>query len=362
VTQQQKSVPTRRRRIIRPVAMAIGILAVVVGGAWFYLTSGRYIGTDNAYIKAAKILITPEVTGTILTVHVGDNQPVKKGDVLFTIDPMNYQIALAKAEADLATAKSEVANLKAEYAQQVADMQKAQVLADYADKQYRRMIALKNSTAVSQSQIDQVASQRDAALKEIASYREQANQYAAQLDGNPNIAPDDQSGVRAAAAALMKAQLDIERTTVRAPADGIIGTAPHVGDYARASVPELNMVGDDSLWIEANYKETELTGVRPGQPVKIEVDTYPGHQWTGTVESISPATGSEFSVLPAQNSTGNWVKVVQRIAVRIEVDRKSEELPLRAGMSTNVTIDTGYYPHWPGSHRPETAVARNTLG
>jgi membrane fusion protein, multidrug efflux system len=361
VTQQQ-NVPSRRKRLVRHVLMGIGILAVVLGGAWFYLTSGRYIGTDNAYIKAAKILVTPEVTGTILTVDIVDNQPVHKGDELFTIDPMNYQIALAKAQADLATAKSNVANLKAEYAQEIADMQKAQVLADYADKQYRRMVALKNSTAVSQSQIDQVASQRDAALKDIASLREQANQYVAQLDGNPNIAPNDQSGVKAAAAAVEKAELDLERTTVRAPADGIVGTAPHPGDYARASVPQLNMVGSNDVWIEANYKETELTGVKPGQPVTIKVDTYPGHKWIGTVQSISPATGSEFSVLPAQNSTGNWVKVVQRIAVKIDVDRKSDELPLRAGMSTQVTIDTGYYPHWPGSHPPETAVARNTLG
>ena len=360
MTQEQQVPP--RRRVVRHVLMAVGIIAVAAGGAWFYLTSGRYVGTDNAYIKAAKILVTPEVTGTILTINIGDNQPVKKGDVLFTIDPTNYQIAVAKAQADLVTARSEVMNLKAEYAQQIADMQKAQVLADYADKQYRRMVSLRKSQSVSQSQLDQVASQRDAALKDIASFREQANQYVAQLDGNPNIAPEDQSGVKAAAAALRKAELDLSRTTVRAPADGIVGTAPHVGDYARASVPQFNMVGSNEVWIEANYKETELTAVKPGQPVTIEVDTYPGHKWTGTVESISPATGSEFSVLPAQNSTGNWVKVVQRIAVRIEVDRKSDPMPLRAGMSTNVTIDTGYYPHWPGSHPPMTAVAKNTLG
>lgn len=359
---QEQQVPPRRRRVVRHVLMAVGIIAVAATGAWFYLTSGRYVGTDNAYIKAAKILVTPEVTGTILTVNIGDNQPVKKGDVLFTIDPTNYEIAVAKAQAALATATSEVMNLKAEYAQEITDMQKAKVLADYADKQYRRMVALKNSTAFSQSALDQVASQRDAAQQDIASFREQANQYVAQLDGDPNIAPENQSGVKAAAAALKKAELDLQRTTVRAPADGIVGTAPHVGDYARASVPQFNMVGSNDVWIEANYKETQLTSVKPGQPVTIEVDTYPGHKWTGTVESISPATGSEFSVLPAQNSTGNWVKVVQRIAVRIAVDRKSDEMRLRAGMSTNVTIDTGFYPHWPGSEPPKTAVARNTLG
>ena len=345
---QQEKAPATRRRVVRHVLMGFGIVAVLIGGAWFYMTSGRYVATDNAYIKAAKILVTPEVTGTIMTVAVTDNQPVEAGDVLFTIDPMPYEIAVQKAEAELAAAKSHIAELKADYAQKKTDMERAQVIADYAEKEYRRMSALRNSQTISQSKLDDVASQRDTALKDVASLRDEQHQYVAQLDGDPNIAPENHSEYKAAAAALAKAKLDLERTTVRAPADGIVGTAPHPGDYARTSVPQLNLVGAHNVWIEANFKETELTDVRPGQPVKIEVDTYPNHKWTGTVESISPATGSEFSVLPAQNSTGNWVKVVQRIAVRISVDPADTALPLRAGMSTTVTIDTGRYPHLPG--------------
>jgi len=362
VTQEQK-VPTPRRRVVRHVLMALGIIVVLVGGAWFYLTSDRYIETDNAYIKAAKIMVTPEVTGTILTVNVHDNQPVTKGEVLFTIDTTPYEIAEKKAEADLATARANVLELKAEYAQKMADIQRAQVVAEYADKQYRRMVALRKSQTVSQATLDDVESQRDTALKDIASLREEANQYVAQLDGNPNIEPEDQSGYKAAAAALAQARLNLERTTVRAPASGVVGTAPHPGDYARTSVPQLNLVGTNHVWIEANFKETELTRVRPGQPVTIKIDTYPDHKWKGEVESISPATGAEFSVLPAQNSTGNWVKVVQRIAVRIAVDRKDDEPPLRAGMSTKVEIDTGSYPHMPDSiQRTDVASTRNTLG
>jgi membrane fusion protein (multidrug efflux system) len=343
--------------------MTLGLVVVLAGGAWFYLTSGRYIDTDNAYIKAAKIMVTPEVTGTIMSVNIIDNQSVKKGEVLFAIDPTTYEIAEKKAEADLATARSNVLELKAEYAQKIADIQKAQVIAEYADKQYKRMVALRKSQTVAQATLDNVESQRDTALKDIASLREEANQYVAQLDGNPNIAPEDQSGYKAAAAALEQARLNLERTTVRAPADGIIGTAPHPGDYARTSVPQLNLVATGHVWIEANFKETELTRVRTGQPVTIKIDTYPGHEWEGQVESISPATGSEFSVLPAQNSTGNWVKVVQRIAVRIAVDRNHDELPLRAGMSTNVEIDTGSYPHLPGEHHTSAlASAHDNMG
>ena len=360
---QEEEMPSPRRRVVRHALMALGVIVVLAGGAWLYFTSGRYMETDNAYIKAAKIMVTPEVTGTILTVNVHDNQPVEKGTVLFTIDPTPYDIAEKKAEADLATARSNVLELKAEYAQKMTDMQRAQVVADYADKQYKRMVSLRKSQTVAQATLDNVESQRDTALKDIASLREEANQYVAQLDGDPNIAPEEQSGYKAAAAALAQARLNLERTSVRAPADGVVGSAPHPGDYARTSVPQLNMVGTGHVWIEANFKETELTRVRPGQPVTITVDTYPDHKWQGEVESISPATGAEFSVLPAQNSTGNWVKVVQRIAVRIAVDRKDDEPPLRAGMSTKVEIDTGSYPHMPGSrHTSALASAHENMG
>jgi len=324
-----------------------GVAVVVIGGLGFYLFSGRYIETENAYVKADKIMVTPEVGGTIVSVNVKDNQVVARGDVLFTIDPTQYQIAEARAQADLMSARSEIEQRKAEYRQKLEDVARAQVEADYFAKEYKRQIALRANDTVSQSKIDDIKRQRDAAQKQVQVLKEDAAQIKAALMGNPDINPEDHPLVKAAAAALDQARLDMTRTTVRAPANGIVGSAPNVGDYAHASVPVISIVGSDDVWIEANYKETELTHVRIGQPVEIGIDTYPSRHWKGVVESISPATGSEFSILPAQNTTGNWVKVVQRITVRIAIEDGPEDLPKRAGMSTEVSIDTGSYPHLP---------------
>lgn len=334
-----------KRNLMRRILMIAGIAVVAVICAWFYLTSGRYIATDNAYIKAAKILITPQVAGTITSVSIRDNQPVKEGELLLLIDPAPYKIALDEAEADLAVSRAQIAQLKAQYRQKQEDMKREQVEADFAVKEYERKNPLASKGAVSQSNLDEAARQRDAALKAVAVLQEEMNEILAALAGDPDIKTEDHPLYQKALAALHDAQLNLERTEVKAPASGIIGAAPHTGDYARAGVPLFNLVGTDNIWIEANYKETELTNVKPGQPVSIEIDTYPDHEWHGHVESISPATGSEFSILPAQNATGNWVKVVQRIAVRIAVDPGPDGLPLRTGMSTHVTIDTGHYPH-----------------
>jgi membrane fusion protein (multidrug efflux system) len=216
---------------------------------------------------------------------------------------------------------------------------------DFTKGEYNRRVDLAKNGGVSQTEFNESKRKRDAAEKTIAVLTQEINGILIALENNPDIDPKEHPHYRKALAKLHDAELNLERTEVKAPADGIIGTAPHPGDYARAGVPSLNLVGSKDIWIEANYKETELTDVKPGQPVTIEVDTYPGRKWSGRVESISPATGSEFSVLPAQNATGNWVKVVQRIAVRIAVDEKSESFPLRVGMSAHVTIDIGHYPH-----------------
>jgi membrane fusion protein (multidrug efflux system) len=324
-----------------------GVAVVVIGGLAIYTFSGRYIETENAYIKADKIMVTPEVGGAIVSVNVKDNELVSKGSVLFSIDPAQYLIAEAKARADLATARSGIEQKKAEYRQKLQDVEQARVEAEYFTKEYDRQIALRARNNVSQAKIDDIKRQRDSARKEVEILKEDTAQIRAELMDDPDIDPQDHPLVRAAAAALDKAQLDMARTVVRAPANGIVGSAPNVGDYAHAGVPVTNLVGSDTAWVEANYKETELTHVRLGQPVDIEIDTYPGRHWTGVVESISPATGSEFSILPAQNTTGNWVKVVQRITVRITFKDGPKDLAKRAGMSTEVSIDTGSYPHLP---------------
>jgi membrane fusion protein (multidrug efflux system) len=333
------------RMLVRRSLMLGGVLAVLVVCVWFYLSSGRYIETDNAYVKSAKTLLTPEVSGTIVSVSITDNQPVKAGEVLFLIDPAAYKIAVDNAKADVTNSLVEINQLKAEYRQKQEDMAKSKIEADYASAEYDRRISLVKGGAIAQSEYDEMKSKRDAALKAVSSLQEEINGILAALKDNPDILSEDHPMYQKAMATLHEAELDLARTAVKSPADAIVGTAPHVGDYARAGVPTLNLVGTNDTWIEANYKETELTDVKIGQPVSIAVDTYPGHEWKGRVESISPATGAEFAILPPQNATGNWVKVVQRIAVRIAVEPGPEDMPLRAGMSTLVSIDIGHYPH-----------------
>lgn len=333
---------------LRKILMIGGVAVVAIVCVVMFLLSGRYIGTDNAYIKSAKIMVTPEVSGTIESVAVTDNQLVKKGDVLFTIDPAPYKIALARAEANLGVAKAHVEELKANYRQKQQDIERAQAIAAYNEKSYSRVSKLIKSGAVSKESVDLTNSSNLAAQKDVSMLQEDLNAIVAELGGDPEIPTEEHPSYKAALAALESAKLDLERTTITASVDGRTGAAPHAGDYARASLPVMNMVGTKDVWIEANYKETELTDVVPGQKVEIEVDTYPDRTWEGEVESISPATGSEFSVLPAQNATGNWVKVVQRIAVKIKIEPQQDAPELRAGMSTHVVIDTGKYPHIPG--------------
>ena len=338
---------SKKKRLVRHILMAVGILAAGLGGGWFYLKSGRVVSTDNAYVKAAKVMVAPEVSGAITSVSVADNQWVDKGSVLFTVDDTAYRIALARAEADFAEARAQIEAKKGEYRQKLEDIDKAQVDVAYYTKEYDRQVKLKAQDTVSQSKLDEIKRARDSARKDVLSLKEELSQIMAALGGNPDIDPDDHPLVKAAAAALAKAKLDMQRTTVCAPADGTVGTAPAVGEYAHASVPMINIVSNHKVWIEANFKETDLENVKLGQKVKVTIDTYPGHVWRGTVESISPATGAEFSILPAQNTTGNWVKVVQRITVRIAFEDDDPDLVKRAGMSADVSIDTGVYPHLP---------------
>lgn len=320
--------------------MLLGIAIVCLGAGWFYLKGDRFVSTDNAYIKASKILLAPDVSGSIVSVTVRDNQQVKKGDVLFQIDPTLFEIALNKAQANLNSTIIQINELKAQYQQKLAELERAQVAAKYAERDLKRVKNLISRGSISVSQKDETQLKWDQAIKDEQKLKNEVGEILASLNNNSSITPQEHPLYLAAKAELTKAELDLERTTVVAPTNGIVGSAPNVGEYARASLPLINFVANDKVWIEANFKETELTNVKPGQRVTIHIDMYPGDTWFGTVESISPATGSEFSLLPAQNSTGNWVKVVQRISTHINVESGPENKPLRSGMSTEVEIDT----------------------
>lgn len=332
----------RRKRL-----MFGGVGAVLLVCLFVYLTGGRYVTTDNAYVKASKIMLTPQVTGPIVAVTVADNQHVKQGDLLATIDQAPYKIALEQAKADLASAQISIEQLKAQYRQIQANIAQAKAELDFAQKDYDRKKSLAHDGATSKSTLDDALRRLQVAQKAYNSLQEEADGTLAALMGNADIALAAHPLYQKAQAALEQAELNMTYTELKAPVAGVVGSAPTVGDYARAGAPLLNMVASENVWVEANYKETELTNVKVGQPVTIEVDAYPGHEWRGHVESISPASGAEFSVLPAQNATGNWVKVVQRIPLRAAVDEGPKDLVLRTGMSTNITIDTGDYPHLP---------------
>lgn len=332
---------------LRSVLMIVGIGIVVLASAWFYLTSGRYVSTEDAYIKAAKVLVTPQVSGEIIAVPITDNQMVTKGQMLFQIDPRPYEIAKSNAEAALKESFFQIQQLKAQYKQMIASLGKAKANYDYMNKEYERKLPLIKSRTISSADFDQAKQQRDIAFQEVELTKQQIKQLKDELAGDPDIEPEDHPTYKKVLATLNAAKLNLAYTTVQAAKTGFVGQAPHVGDYASAGLPVLNFIEKGKVWIDANYKETELTNVKVGQPASITVDTYPDHTWQGTVESISPATGSEFSILPAQNSTGNWVKVVQRIIVRIRIDKGPQDIILRTGMSTFVTIDVGFYPHLP---------------
>ncbi|WP_085883471.1 HlyD family secretion protein [Oceanibacterium hippocampi] len=342
----------RRRRWLRPLMLLLGPLLVIAAGGYVYLTGSRFVGTENAYLKADKVMISAEVTGLLTEVAVRENQHVAKGDVLFRIDDRSYRIALDEAEAKLAGVRDQIADLKAVYRQKVEERGLAKANIAFAQREFERQASLLKSRATPESKYDTARHALDVARLQLPIIDQQLAQIRAQLGGDPASPVEQHASYRAAVAERDRAALELARTVVVAPLAGIASNTPDPGQVVVGSgpmsSPVMSVVADDGFWIEANFKETELTHVRPGQPVEIRVDTYPDAVWEGTVASISQATGAEFSVIPPQNATGNWIKVVQRIPVRIALPGADAAHPLRAGMSAIVEIDTGHEREMPG--------------
>lgn len=331
----------RKKRFKRRFFLALGPVVVAAAAVFVYWTGGRYVETDNAYLQADKVAVTVEVTGPIVAVLVEENQSIAKGTPLFQIDDRSYVIALEQARARLKEALTDIQIRKANYRQKVNELKLAQSNIDFARKGYRRQANLDSNQAVAKAQLDDSEHNLEVSQYKLEIIHNEVEQILAGLEGDPAISAEQLASYRLARAAVEKAALDVERTVVRAPFGGRVSKIPQVGKHVEPGTPVMSLIDDTNFWIEANLKETELTHVQPGQKVTIEVDTYPDHELAGKVESISPGTGSEFSIIPAQNSTGNWVKIVQRVPVRIGVD-SPETLILRSGMSTRVHIDTGY--------------------
>jgi membrane fusion protein (multidrug efflux system) len=334
--------PPRKRRWLRNVLLTIGPLAVIVGAAYLYFTTGRFIETDNAYVKADVVIVSSQVAGPITQVAVQENQRVAAGDVLFTVDDRAYHVGLDRAKAQLGAINDYVEGIRASYRARLEELRLQHNDADYETREYERLTGLAARKLTSEVDVDEARHKRDTANLQLRVTEKQIDQIRAQLGGDPERPITEQSAYLAAKSIYDTAVLDLEHTVVRAPFDGIASKVPQVGQYVAPGAPVMSVVGVNHMWIEANYKETELTNVNVGQKVDVKIDTYPDRKWDGTVESISQATGAEFSVIPAQNATGNWVKITQRIPVRIAVHPRAGDPDLRVGMSAAVAIDTGH--------------------
>ena len=317
--------------------------ALVLGIAgYIYLTSGRFVSTDNAYVQADHATIAPQISGRVVEVLVHDNQPVKAGDVLFRIDSQPLEIAMARMHAQMETVRSLLDAGRAGYRSAQADLTSAEEALRVNERQFERMKEMRAKGLVAQKDVDDAANNFANARGKRDSDIAALNKAESVLGGLPKTKDEDLAGFKLAQAQYEQAKLDLDHATVRAPIDGVVGKVTlQPGDFLAAGQAAMPLVATTSLWVDANFKETDLTNVGVGQAATIEVDTYPGRKWKAHVASISPASGSQFSLLPAQNATGNWVKIVQRIPVRLAIDEQGNGPVLRAGMSADVEIDTG---------------------
>jgi membrane fusion protein, multidrug efflux system len=342
------SAPTRplRQRLRLPLMVA-GPAVVVIGAGWWYLTSGRFVETDDAYIQAAKTMISADVAGRVISVDVQDNQRVTKGQVLYRLDPATYQAAVNDAKAQLGIARLQVEALKATYQQKLADNKSAEETLEYSQREYDRQKKMLGSGVASQAQFDQASNALEVARQKVASTQQDIQNVLAQLGGNPDVAVNDHPMVQRTQAILDEREIDLRDTVIRAPENGTVTKVEQlqIGDYMVAATPVFSLMSD-RLWVEANFKETELTHMRQGQEATVVVDTYPDNEFHAKLESLSPGTGLTFSLLPPENATGNWVKVVQRLPVRLSLDNVDPETPLHAGLSVTVEVDTHYRRPW----------------
>ncbi|RWC33872.1 MAG: HlyD family secretion protein [Mesorhizobium sp.] len=335
--------PKKKRRVGRFLLMFALPVALIAGGSYVWVTGGRYQETENANLQQAKVSIAADTAGRIVQVDIFDNQSVKQGDVLFAIDSEPYRIALAQADAAVAGARLNVEQLRAANSQAVAQEKSDASQVDYAQSQYDRAADLARKGINAKSSLDEARNELDKAKQQLAAAEQGILSARAALGGNPDIETDKHPTVMAALAARDKAAYDLGQTTVKAPAAGIISQAASfkVGQYVGSGTPLFSLVETGDTWIDANFKETQLFNMKPGQKAEIVVDTYPGKTFEATVQAIGAGTGAEFSLLPAQNATGNWVKVTQRIPVRLQLADADAKMELRTGMSATVTVDTG---------------------
>jgi len=333
------------RRYRRVLLLVVLPLAALIGGLTFYLNGGRYVTTDDAYVGAQKVLITPDISGKIINVAVKEGQSVSTGDTMFQIDPVPFQFALAQARAKLDDAKTShdnlVANVKL-YGQTI-ELVNAGIALKQRDVE--RKSSLVKSSAGSQLDLDNSGTALVTAQAQLQIVKQQSSTALNQLLGNPELPLEQFPAYMQAKAALDDAQRNLDLTTVRAPMAGVATQVDQIqlGRFVAAGTPVFSIIDISKPWVDANPKESDFTYVAVGQSVTIDVDAFPDHVFKGTIGSLSPGTGAQFAILPPQNATGNFVKVVQRVPVRIYFDSNDKYVQkLKAGMSAYTSIDTGH--------------------
>jgi membrane fusion protein, multidrug efflux system len=353
---EETSLPKKTSRSPGPRLVRWGFFAflplALVAGAYRYVTGGQVMSTDDAYVQAETVGISTDVSGIVQGIDIANNQHVDPGRVLYRLDPRQFEIALDNAKANLAQMALTIDSMKQDYRRMLSDVagQQAQVELDQAT--YARSASLVPSGAGTKASYDQARFTLELDKNKLESLRQKAAVQLARLGGDADIPVTQHPQFLQAKSQVDEAQRELNHTIVKAPFAGIVTNVPSIapGKYLAASTTAFYLVDTDHVWVDATPKETELTYVRPGQRVTATVDTYPDAEWHGIVESISPAAAQQFSLLPAQNTSGNWVKVVQRIAMRVRIDTDDRNLPpLRAGMSLEVDVDTGHargLPHF----------------
>jgi membrane fusion protein (multidrug efflux system) len=338
---------TTRKGLRLALLVAFPVLLTIAGIIWYLAEEGR-VWTNDAFVYAAKESVNARVAGQVVEIAVKDNQRVTRGQLLFRIDPEPYQIAIAQADAVLGSARLQIEGLKATYRQHLSELQSAKDSATFAEHEYNRKKALLATDFTSRSAYEQAETDLKVSHQSISSIEQQIANTVAALDGDPVIQADRHPTVRAAQASLDRAKLDYSYTVVYAPDDGTLANVEdlQVGDFVNPGAAVFSFLSSRRIWVEANFRETDLTHMRPGQEATISVDSYPDCAFKAHIVSMSPGTGSDFAVLPPENATGNWVKVVQRLPIRLEFDEVDPNYPLFSGLSVTARVDTHYRRTW----------------
>ena len=330
-----------RRILLRSVLLVLIPLSVIFVGVYLYAAGGRYVSTENAYVKANVIIISPEISGRVTLVGIEDNQPVSLGQVLLQLDARPYEIELARARARMDVIGNELNSLRADHREAEVQTEQAREKVRHFKRRLERQKKLRNQGLGIEEQYDEAYHALQVSKKQVQIIQQRVQKVLASLGGDAALPVDQHPRYLAARSIYDQAAIDLAGTTIRAPASGVVSNMKlQVGEYAQAGKPVFSLIEDDPVWIEANLKETQLTHIHLGQQATVVADAYPDAIWNTSVASIAPATGAEFSVLPPQNASGNWVKVVQRIPIRLQIDNNDPLYRLRAGMTVTVRIDT----------------------